>query len=127
MTQLPPKAPGIAPEWAPQSWVDEFLEFSTSKRKSHRRSVSDSVAFVEHDGEGHEFHRLDDDQLISMFTDEAGSAQPSTEKESTPSDNYSINEKAMERQEEAERDCKGDMLATTPESDRIADPKRVKR
>jgi hypothetical protein len=113
MAQLPPKAPGIAPEWAPQSWVDEFLEFSTSKRTSHRRSESVSVAFVEErDGEGHEFH---------------GSTQPSTEKESTPSDNYSINEKAMEQHEEAESDCQGDMFATTPESDRVADPRSVKR
>lgn len=131
MAQLPPKVPGIVPvEWAPQSWVDEFLEFSSSKRRSHRRSVSDSVAFVEeHDGGGgHEFHALDDDQLISMFTEEeAGSTHPSTEKESTPSDNYSISEKAMERQEEAESDCQGDMSATTPESERIDDPKRVKR
>ncbi|XP_078165007.1 basic leucine zipper 6-like [Carex rostrata] len=128
MAQLPPRVPGIAPDWAPPSWVDEFLEYSSAKRRSHRRSVSDSVAFMEEpDCGSHEFQRLDDDQLLSMFTDEAGSTHQSTEKESTQSDNQSINDKAMEQQEEAESDCKGDELAISPDSERIGDPKRVKR
>jgi cyclic AMP-dependent transcription factor ATF-4 len=107
MAQLPPKIPTMAPAcWSefggghhhhhqrspsagtflaapmppPQqqpSWVDEFLDFSAAKRGAHRRSVSDSVAFLEHGPDGgnagvgaHDFDRLDDEQLLSMFSDD---------------------------------------------------------
>ncbi|KAL4293567.1 hypothetical protein AHAS_Ahas18G0141000 [Arachis hypogaea] len=49
------------------SWVDEFLDFSSSRRGAHRRSASDSVAFLE---SPMFFDRLDDDQLMSMFSDD---------------------------------------------------------
>ncbi|KAJ3702177.1 hypothetical protein LUZ61_005882 [Rhynchospora tenuis] len=129
MAHLPPKAPGItAPNWAPATWVDEFLEFSTAKRSSHRRSASDSVAFFEeHDGEGHEFHKLDDDQMMSLFMEETPSLHQSTEKESSPSDNYSVDEEKLVEQLEAESDCKEDKLDITLRSENISDPKRVKR
>jgi len=108
MAQLPPKVPNMAPNWpdfssphqkmpslktmAPNisnqnpSWVDEFLDFSAARRGAHRRSVSDSIAFLEapmldhhcksrgSDGGGdneNEFERFDDEQFMSMFTDEA--------------------------------------------------------
>ncbi|PPS09994.1 hypothetical protein GOBAR_AA10653 [Gossypium barbadense] len=29
------------------SWVDEFLDFSSARRGAHRRSMSDSIAFLE--------------------------------------------------------------------------------
>ena len=29
------------------SWVDEFLDFSLTRRGTHRRSASDSIAFME--------------------------------------------------------------------------------
>lgn len=64
MAQLPPKVPTLTPNWADfskmeglsinththshgPSWVDEFLDFSSSRRGSHRRSMSDSVAFLD--------------------------------------------------------------------------------
>jgi hypothetical protein len=47
-------------------WVNEFFDFSTVRRGSHRRSASDSVAFLEGP---QEFERLDDEQLMSMFAD----------------------------------------------------------
>lgn len=76
------------------SWVDEFLDFSSAKRGCHRRSISDSIAFLEMPvlveecrrssitgggggsgggggggGGGNEFDKFDDEQLIiSMFT-----------------------------------------------------------
>ncbi|KAM1011723.1 hypothetical protein ACFX2C_047031 [Malus domestica] len=119
MAQLPPKAPSMTPNWpdsshqkmppsmggcfAPNgnaiaattsqnpSWVDEFLDFSSARRGSHRRSISDSITFLEAPmqeecrvyaappGSGphshsqannnhHEFDRFDDEQFMSMFT-----------------------------------------------------------
>lgn len=58
------------------SWIDEFLDFSSARRGTHRRSASDSIAFLETPfleeecrSGGIGFDRLDDDQLISMFSD----------------------------------------------------------
>lgn len=66
------------------SWVDEFLAFTSIRRGHHRRSVSDGVTLIEtagsfaqfgdqDDHHKHEhigFDRFDDDQLLSMFTDD---------------------------------------------------------
>lgn len=86
-------------------WVDEFLDFSASKRAARRRSAScDSVAFVEMapaDGN-------DADQLImSMFSDEV-SRSPS---DTAPG---AAGDKSTEQKAAAA-------------SEQIADPKRVKR
>ncbi|ESQ52949.1 hypothetical protein EUTSA_v10016923mg [Eutrema salsugineum] len=104
MAQLPPKIPNMTPHWpdfssqklspfstaaAPAattasavsvqnpSWVDEFLDFSASRRGNHRRSISDSIAFLEAPAvtghvsiESHHFDRFDDEQFMSMFTDD---------------------------------------------------------
>ncbi|GKV16435.1 hypothetical protein SLEP1_g27077 [Rubroshorea leprosula] len=74
------------------SWVDEFLDFS-----SHRRSISDSIAFLDQPlAEGCTtrqppsdnsngiltsepkigFNRLDDDHLMSMFSDDISPSLP---------------------------------------------------
>lgn len=100
------------------SWVDEFLDFSTARRGSHRRSVSDSITFLEAPmleecrGNGSapgvhpsasggggvnssEFDRFDDDQFLSMFNDEISIAVAptlSSSNPSTPSDHNSIND-----------------------------------
>lgn len=73
------------------SWVDEFLDFSSAKRGCHRRSISDSIAFLEvpaahvlveecrrsstgggviGNGGGSEVDKFDDEQqlIMSMFT-----------------------------------------------------------
>ncbi|KAL0306829.1 UNVERIFIED_CONTAM: Basic leucine zipper 34 [Sesamum radiatum] len=62
MAHLPPKVPSMTHNWPdfshqkieglgiinnPPSWVDEFLDFSSARRGSHRRSMSDSIAFLE--------------------------------------------------------------------------------
>ncbi|KAK7263717.1 hypothetical protein RJT34_31311 [Clitoria ternatea] len=153
------------------SWVDEFLDFSAVRRGAHRRSVSDSITFLEspvlvgHHCKGgggnsgdNEFDRFDDEQFMSMFSDEAsGNAMVpqtlSTSNPSTPSDHNSINEEEEqeEKQEkkrvknesdEDEIQCKQEITealnnnddsndnsnhANTCSSDRITDPKRVKR
>ncbi|WOK93868.1 hypothetical protein Cni_G02569 [Canna indica] len=92
MAQLPPKVPhaAAAGNWhafahghhqrgSEGSWVDEFLYFSVVKRVAHRWSASDSITFLEvapldraagGEGSRHEFDRLDDDQLMLMFSDE---------------------------------------------------------
>ncbi|KAJ0229667.1 Basic leucine zipper 61 [Hirschfeldia incana] len=93
MAQLPPKVPTTTttttPHWhdfsseklpsiaatAGQqnpSWMDEFLEFSSTRRGTHRRSISDSIAFLEPPSSGvgsHHFDRFDDEQFMSMFND----------------------------------------------------------
>ncbi|XP_050208008.1 basic leucine zipper 61-like [Mercurialis annua] len=146
MAQLPPKIPNMQPTWpdfshlqklpsmgannnavstaaaaaaAAQnpSWVDEFLDFSSARRGNHRRSVSDSIAFLEaplieecratgavphhhhhHHSSGHnsssDFDKFDDEQFMSMFTDDISNAvaAPSCSNPSTPSDHNSIND-----------------------------------
>ncbi|KAL1537719.1 basic leucine zipper 61-like [Salvia divinorum] len=107
MEQLPPKAPitmaaaahnwpsfpfHITPPAAPLSaWMDDFLDFSATRRSSHRRTVSDPIAFVEDNSGG--FERLDDEQLRSMFSDAlvaaGSSSNPSSLNPSTPSDQNS--------------------------------------
>ncbi|GMN53934.1 hypothetical protein TIFTF001_023050 [Ficus carica] len=210
MAQLPPKIPNMSPNWpdilshqklpslasfgptttnggggvTSPSWVDEFLDFSTARRGSHRRSVSDSITFLEapmldecRGGSGGaaphrpgllqgsnnhnvEFDRFDDEQFMSMFNDEiasmggAAAVGPtlSSSSPSSPSDHNSINdEKEMQldrsncskphvmiknESEEVESQCKSDAAQPNPNatatttnaaSDRISDPKRVKR
>ena len=86
MAQLPPRIPAAVHHWpegghhGAAAWADDFAEFAASRRGAHRRSLSDSVAFVEvapADGAAGEFDRLDDDQLMSMFPDEAGGGSSS--------------------------------------------------
>ena len=134
MAQLPPKIPNIPQQnWPPafpphqrmppltnnpsqqqsnnSSWVDEFLDFTSTRRGTHRRSVSDSIAFLEGPhlvvdeirntsgggGGGGGFDRLDDEQLMSMFSDEISAGLPGmVGPPSSPSDQNSNNEeKAM--------------------------------
>ncbi|XP_048567772.1 basic leucine zipper 2-like [Triticum urartu] len=131
-----PPLPPPAPAQQQPSWVDEFLDFSAAKRGAHRRTVSDSVAFLEDDNAGvagaHEFDRLDDDQLMSMFSDElAPQRQAQAASASSPSDHNSVNDEKQDRgdAEEAQSDCNGDDGAAPgqPSSPATADPKRVKR
>ncbi|CAL9151064.1 basic leucine zipper 61-like [Musa acuminata AAA Group] len=139
-----PPAPGSQP-----SWVDEFLDFSAARRSQHRRIASDSVAFLEAPlvDEGGGFDRLDDDQLMSMFSDEVP-APPSSSSgvpasSSSPSDHTDVNEDkagaadqvAAGGPEEAQSVCKTEPEAVTAamttkpaaESETFVDPKRVKR
>lgn len=202
MAQLPPKIPNMTPNWpdfsSPHqkmpslksfslnmsnqnpSWVDEFLDFSAARRGAHRRSVSDSITFLEAPmldhhcrsssggGGGHnDFERFDDEQFMSMFSDVASGNNNnnnnsnsmmahtlSSSNPSTPSDHNSINdEKEMNKEKEEEEEkkqvknesdedeseCKQEIFtqlpnnddsnanATTFSSEKITDPKRVKR
>ncbi|KAI0523215.1 hypothetical protein KFK09_005609 [Dendrobium nobile] len=87
---------------ASTTWADEFFDFSLSKRASHRRAISDSIAFFESASVPPDdsqsvaavayFDGLNEEQLISMFSDEPqppSSAPPSTAP-STPSDHNSV-------------------------------------
>lgn len=107
-------------------------------------------------GGDNEFDRFDDEQFMSMFTDElSGAPMPptmSSSNPSSPSDHNSINdEKEMEQHrkkekekqqqqqkqlknetDEVESQCEPETQApnnthTASSSDRITDPKRVKR
>ncbi|XP_074571613.1 basic leucine zipper 6-like isoform X2 [Curcuma longa] len=122
--ELPPRVPHLAaanwPSFGQQisgagggggggeaaSWVDEFLDFSAAKRAAHRRSASDSVAFVEvapADGDDDD----DSDQLImSMFADEVAGSPGAA------------GDKSTEQKSAA---------AATAAAEQIVDPKRVKR
>ena len=96
------------------SWVDEFLDFSLTRRGTHRRSVSDSVAFLEEaptmleecrsagapglksrHNSSSDFDRFDDEQFMSMFNDDISNAMAAPNSSSTPSspsDHNSIND-----------------------------------
>ncbi|OAY66966.1 Basic leucine zipper 61 [Ananas comosus] len=131
------------------SWVDEFLDFSAAKRGAHRRSVSDSGPFLEAGpaAPAAEFYRLDDDQLMSMFSDDAGVPPPpmpmpmpmpqpppsASSAPSTPSDHNSVSDDkaaaGAAECEEAQSQCEAEpapaAAAAGPEP--IMDPRRVKR
>ncbi|KAD6454034.1 hypothetical protein E3N88_08740 [Mikania micrantha] len=61
MAHLPPKSPTMAQKWPSctyqtspisatqpsSSWMDDFVDYSSARRNSHRRSTSDPIAFVE--------------------------------------------------------------------------------
>lgn len=136
MAQLPPKVPTMTQNWPSfpfqtmssfpsststasaaaaalsqqNSWVDEFLDFSSARRNFHRRSVSDPIAFVEapsfieecnrtSNGVGggggvagitcnnNCFEKLDDEQLKNMFSDDVPAMGPPTLSSSNPSSN----------------------------------------
>lgn len=94
-------------------WADEFHDFSSARRQAHRRSVSDSITFVEapvllddchvnsrnvrprFEAEN-EFDRFDDEKFMSMFNNDlSGVAMPltfSSSKTPSPSDHNSIND-----------------------------------
>ncbi|GLU04100.1 hypothetical protein SLE2022_212640 [Rubroshorea leprosula] len=190
MAQLPPKIPNMVPNWPDfhhqkmpssmvvkqqqanntttatsqnPSWVDEFLDFSSARRGTHRRSISDSIAFLEApvledecrgsggargSSSGHEFDKFDDEQFMSMFTDDVQNAVAptmSSSNPSSPSDHNSINdekdapsdqkhdEQVRNESEEVESQCKTEEQQAAPNAnatasgDRITDPKRVKR
>ncbi|KAJ7981795.1 Basic-leucine zipper transcription factor family protein [Quillaja saponaria] len=143
------------------SWVDEFLDFSSARRGAHRRWASDSIAFLEtptfleecrnsvtnmmHETNG--FDRLDDEQLMSMFSDDIKITLPpnlSSSNPSTPSDQNSNNEEKpivldyqIQQQQpktepgEVESSCKSEPQPPPSSSNRsgdfVIDPKRVKR
>ncbi|CAL4941486.1 unnamed protein product [Urochloa decumbens] len=158
MAQLPPKIPTMAPAPWPEfgaghhrrqcspsamgmflaapthpqqpSWVDEFLDFSAAKRGVHRRTTSDDyVAFLEPAGpDDGNFDHLDDDQLLSMFSDDLPPQQLAVPAASSPSasDHNSINDEDKTDRceaEEAQSKCHGDAAAAAA----TVDPKRVKR
>ncbi|XVF18742.1 hypothetical protein REPUB_Repub11eG0049300 [Reevesia pubescens] len=189
MAQLPPKIPNIAQNWPSfphqrmpttmanfisttttingsnhqqnhqPSWVDDFLDFSSVRRGAHRRSASDSVAFLEQPlveecrdsnammTETNVFDRLDDEQLMSMFSDDvamnmAAAPTVSSSNPSTPtSDQNSNNDEkpvpSLDLQQpknepgEVESSCKPESQAAQPppasNGESIIDPKRVKR
>ncbi|XP_051226108.1 basic leucine zipper 6 [Lolium perenne] len=149
MAQLPPKIPMAAGahHWpgtgagvdghhhgvgvgAAAAWADEFAEFAAARRGAHRRSLSDSVAFVEVAPGAGDFDRLDDDQLMSMFPDEGGSTAPGSENGSSDSDG----DKRKDRYGNEKNDGANDPEETAPgqatptsSTETIRDPKRVKR
>lgn len=182
MAQLPPKVPTMTQNWPSfpfqmmpfpssstaaaaaaassqqnSSWVDEFLDFSSARRNSHRRSVSDPIAFVEAPN-NNGFEKLDDEQLRTMFSDDVAamglptmsSSNPSSTNPSTPSDQNSENDEKnappplpLENQNlqpkiepgEVDSSCKiqiqsqpsTNSSANNASPDAIVDPKRIKR
>ncbi|RCV27406.1 hypothetical protein SEVIR_5G326450v4 [Setaria viridis] len=151
MAQLPPRIPAAVHHWpegghhGAAAWADDFAEFAASRRGAHRRSLSDSVAFVEvapADGAAGEFDRLDDDQLMSMFPDEAGggvssSAPGSDNGGSSDSDGEKRGGGAPagggsngcddERNEASDAQALATGQAAAASTELIRDPKRVKR
>lgn len=163
MAQLPPKIPNMSQYWPnfhhrrvpntsqQPSWVEEFLDFSSAKRGSQRRSMRDSIAFLDAPlveecqstaGPGNnEFDRLDDEQFMSMFSDDISEAVPptaSSSSPSTPSDHVSINDEKLmpsdqpvrsesEVQSAIKQDPHVEVAPSTVGGEPVLDPKRVKR
>ncbi|KAL8129386.1 hypothetical protein V2J09_018541 [Rumex salicifolius] len=159
MAQLPPKIPAaMSPNWPPAfapfsavpppanshqpPWAGDFLDFAAAPRGSHRRSVSDSMAFLDTapflHSSGIGFDRIDDDQLISMFSDDlsgGGAAAPAetlgpSSSPSSPSDQDSNgDDKMMEAAPEpVNAGAKSEPVEAETCSPRdLVDPKRVKR
>ncbi|CAO1946025.1 unnamed protein product [Urochloa humidicola] len=151
MAQLPPRIPAAVHHWpegghhGAAAWADDFAEFAASRRGAHRRSLSDSVAFVEvapADGAAGEFDRLDDDQLMSMFPDEGaggggsssapgsdngGSSDSDGDKRAgaTGNNNGGCDDERNDAAEDAQAPAAGQAAAANTEL--IRDPKRVKR
>ncbi|KAL8249259.1 hypothetical protein R6Q59_006127 [Mikania micrantha] len=150
---LPP--PSTTTQMDP-SWVDEFLDFSSTKRGTHRRSVSDSAAFLDiplmanescrkssapgsgtaggSGGVTTEFDRFDEEQFMSMFIDDETGTGPavSCSNPSSPSDHNSLNEQQQIEEEESSWKSEGRLNnshATIMDNanDKIFDPKRIKR
>ncbi|CAL4970329.1 unnamed protein product [Urochloa decumbens] len=133
MAQLPPRAPSAAAQdpWS-SSAAGEFLGFAAARRGAHRRSASDSAAFLEAvpmddviggGGAGDDFDRLDDEQLMSMFSDVDAPAV---------SDGGAGGERAGDAQLMDMGDAEDGMAGSSPAgaraaADGVADPKRVKR
>ncbi|CAN1352220.1 Basic leucine zipper 34 [Linum perenne] len=178
MTQLPPKIPTMPPSWpdfssaaAPPppssaaaahnnnnnhpSWVDEFLDFSSARRGTHRRSASDSITFLEsplmtldagddrrsgggrshnnnNNNHHHQQHDFDNDDMASNPGGGGGGAASSN------SDHDSINDEVKEPTtathqhkikgaDEVDSQCQSEDNNSDNGGDRIFDPKRVKR
>ncbi|KAJ0989365.1 hypothetical protein J5N97_007721 [Dioscorea zingiberensis] len=100
----------------PPNAFDEFLDFASAKRWSHRRSASDSIAFLDPED-------FDADQLISLFDNDAPPLV------SPPSDDEKL--QAMDQDHVLIiNGCKVEDKANSPASDdheKPLDPKRVKR
>lgn len=144
------------------SWVDEFLDFSSDRRGTHRRSIScDSVAFLEQplvvvdnnecsdDVSSNNnamimnetnvlFDRLDDEQLMSMFSDDVtamnlattSTAAPtvSSSNPSTPtSDQNSNNDEKPAPSLDLQQPKSEPGEVESSNGDPITDTKRVKR
>ncbi|KAK4486983.1 hypothetical protein RD792_006298 [Penstemon davidsonii] len=176
MAQLPPKAPSMTQNWHDfphhqknsmenlatnnLSWVDDFLDFSSVRRGSHRRSMSDSIAFLEPpmveecrrsyapstaaagvNNNDDQFERFDDEQLMTMFTDDvAVGPTVSCSNPSTPSDHNSMNDDEKQGPLDQFRKMQLQQPKNEPEevqslcnsegqnsSEKILDPKRIKR
>ncbi|KAM0944541.1 putative transcription factor bZIP family [Dioscorea sansibarensis] len=103
---LPPKIPSMA---TTTNSFDDFLDFSSARRFSHRRSSSDSIAFLDPDD-------FDADQLLSLLDNDA---PPPV---SSPSDDEKLLLPAMEDSTTLVPGCKVEDKISPP-----LDPKRVKR
>ncbi|XP_076947889.1 basic leucine zipper 6-like [Bidens hawaiensis] len=143
MAQLPPKVPALSNNWpsfsyqitsiSPSSasqqpnWVDEFHDFSSMKRNSHRRSTSDPIAFIESNNTG--FERLDDEQFSSMFSDNIINDLPSTRSSSNPSSPSDQNSDNDTQPQPSEQQPKNEPETESEKAcfNFSGDPKRVKR
>ncbi|KAJ1278747.1 hypothetical protein BS78_04G102400 [Paspalum vaginatum] len=129
MAQLPPRAPSAATQ---DHWTaaGEFLGFAAARRGAHRRSASDSAAFLDAvpmddvigGGAGSDdFDRLDDEQLMSMFSDV-----------DAPAVSDGAGDRAGDAQLMDVGDAEDGTAGSSPAgaraaADGVADPKRVKR
>ncbi|XP_047342205.1 basic leucine zipper 19-like isoform X2 [Impatiens glandulifera] len=142
---------------SPPSWasVDDFADFTSSRRNAHRRSATDFVAFLPmlvddsppnsspiaaaSVAAGDGFDGLDDEQLMSMFADQMGmrNSDDNNNNPSTPSDHNSNDLDGHDRRllQKPKEEVSHDSIPVATNlsdsgnvsGDTISDPKRIKR
>ncbi|CDY22561.1 BnaC03g23710D [Brassica napus] len=146
MAQLPPQIPNMTPHWPDFSQKlshfstaaasSAFLDFSACSRGNHRRSISDSIAFLEapivtSHMEEHNFDKFDDEQFMSMFTeddDDLRNNRSHNNKNVGPNNNNNRNDEVRSQcKTEPEDGTASSNNSGDSSSNRIIDPKRVKR
>ncbi|CAD6251269.1 unnamed protein product [Miscanthus lutarioriparius] len=128
MAQLPPRAPSALPQDHWSAAGAEFLGFAAARRGAHRRSASDSAAFLEAVPMddvigGADFDRLDDEQLMSMFSDVDAPAVSDGGAGERAGDAAQL----MEVGDAEDGMAESSSAAARAAADGVADPKRVKR
>ncbi|KAL8209730.1 hypothetical protein R6Q57_006462 [Mikania cordata] len=156
MAHLPPKSPTMAQKWPSctyqtspisaaqpsSSWMDDFVDYSSARRNSHRRSTSDPIEFVEspftnlnecRDPNG--FERLDvfsDDFAANIQAMKSSSTDQNSDGEEHKSTPQQMKSEPGEVEDgggyEHDSEYSGKpRITSSGDGGTIVDPKRVKR
>ncbi|CAK9315536.1 unnamed protein product [Citrullus colocynthis] len=146
MPNLPPKIPNLTtPNWPPHHFPqhsNHFLCFSSARHSLHRRSVSDSIAFLHTpmmsqppSNSNNAFDGFDEEQFRSMLSDEIHS---NNEDDQPTSSDHNSSEKLevaypnhymlknQPKEQAQSRQSDDNVVTINISNDPVTDPKRVK-